>query len=81
MASRRSWVRIPSAPPFERIRRQAQEQPHPQQQSFCFRYIHDNIDIYNPYSTFGAGRAVPVDPDLRNRPGYNIQIGWVDVIK
>jgi Carboxypeptidase regulatory-like domain len=50
-------------------------------QSFYFRYIHDNVDIYNPYSTFGAAGAVPVDPDLRNRPGYNIQIGWVDVIR
>jgi len=49
-------------------------------QSFYFRYIHDNVQIYNPYSTFGAAGAVPVDPDLRNRPGYNIQIGWVDVI-
>jgi hypothetical protein len=50
-------------------------------QSFYFRYIHDNVAIYNPYSTFGAGGALPVDPDLRNRPGYNIQIGWVDVIR
>ncbi len=49
-------------------------------QSFYFRYIHDSVDIYNPYSTFGAGGAVPVDPDLRHRPGYNYQIGWVDVI-
>jgi Carboxypeptidase regulatory-like domain len=49
-------------------------------QSFYFRYIHDNVVIYNPYSTFGTAGAVPVDPDLRNRPGYNIQIGWVDVI-
>jgi hypothetical protein len=48
--------------------------------SFYFRYIHDNVDIYNPYSTFGAGGAVPVDPDLRNRPGYNYQIGWVYLI-
>ncbi len=49
--------------------------------SFYFRYIHDNVDIYNPYSTFGAGGAVPVDPDLRSRPGYNIQLGWVYVIR
>src|SRR5271157_4124678 len=49
-------------------------------QSFYFRYIHDSVDIYNPYSTFGAGGAVPVDPDLRHRPGYNYQIGWVAVI-
>lgn len=48
--------------------------------SFYFRYIHDNVDIYNPYSTFGAGGAVPVDPDLRSRPGYNYQIGWVWMI-
>jgi hypothetical protein len=51
-----------------------------EQHSFYFRYIHDNVDIYNPYSTFGAGGAVPVDPDLRNRPGYNYQIGWVYLI-
>jgi hypothetical protein len=44
--------------------------------SIYFRYIHDNVDIYNPYSTFGTAGAVPVDPDLRDRPGYNIQIGW-----
>ena len=32
--------------------------------------------------TFGSRRsAVPVDPDLRNRPGYNIQVGWVYVIQ
>jgi hypothetical protein len=49
-------------------------------QSFYFRYIHDSVDIYAPFSTFGAGGAVPVDPDLRHRPGYNFQIGWVDVI-
>jgi hypothetical protein len=48
--------------------------------SFYFRYIHDNVDIFNPYSTFGAGGALPVDPDLRNRPGYNYQIGWVYTI-
>jgi len=51
-----------------------------EKQSFYFRYIHDEVSIYNPYSTFGTAGAVPVDPDLRNRPGYNIQIGWVDVI-
>ena len=49
-------------------------------QSFYFRYIQDSVDIYNPYSTFGPGGAVPVDPDLRHRPGYNYQVGWVDVI-
>src|SRR6266436_2946681 len=52
-----------------------------EKQSFYFRYIHDSVSIYNPYSTFGTAGAVPVDPDLRNRPGYNIQIGWVDVIR
>jgi hypothetical protein len=50
-------------------------------QSVYFRYIHDNVNIYNPYSTFGAAGALPVDPDLRDRPGYNYQIGWVDVIR
>src|SRR5580693_3105584 len=49
--------------------------------SFYFRYIHDNVQIYNPYSTFGAAGAVPVDPDLRDRPGYNYQIGWVYLIR
>jgi len=48
--------------------------------SFYFRYIHDNVEIYNPYSTFGTAGALPVDPDLRNRPGYNFQFGWVYVI-
>jgi hypothetical protein len=52
-----------------------------EKQSFYFRYIHDNVSIFNPFSTFGAAGAVPVDPDLRNRPGYNIQIGWVYVIR
>lgn len=50
-------------------------------QSFYYRYIHDNVDIFNPYSTFGAGGALPVDPDLRNRPGYNMQLSWTDVIR
>jgi outer membrane receptor protein involved in Fe transport len=44
--------------------------------SFYFRYLHDYVDIYAPFSTFGAGGAVPVDPDTRHRPGYNYQIGW-----
>ena len=49
--------------------------------SFYFRYIHDNVVIYNPYGTFPAVAGdIPVDPDLRNRPGYNYQIGWVAVI-
>lgn len=48
--------------------------------SFYFRYIHDDVNIYNPYSTFGTAGAVPVDPDLRYRPGYNYQVGWTFVI-
>ena len=51
-----------------------------QSHSLYFRYIHDNVSIYNPYSTFGAAGAIPVDPDLRSRPGYNMQLGWVWVI-
>jgi len=55
---------------------------HPnEKQSIYFRYLHDYVDIYAPYSTFGAGGAVPVDPDTRHRPGYNYQIGWVYVIR
>ena len=55
---------------------------HPNEKhSFYFRYIHDDVAIYNPFSTFGTAGVLPVDPDLRNRPGYNIQIGWVDVIR
>jgi hypothetical protein len=50
-------------------------------QSFYFRYLHDYVDIYAPFSTFGAAGAVPVDPDTRHRPGYNYQIGWVAVIR
>jgi hypothetical protein len=50
-------------------------------QSFYFRYLHDYVDIYAPFSTFGAAGAVPVDPDTRHRPGYNYQIGWVYVIR
>src|SRR6266478_2702449 len=55
---------------------------HPnEKQSIYFRYIHDSVDIYNPYGTFPAiAGDIPVDPDLRHRPGYNYQIGWVDVI-
>ena len=49
-------------------------------QSIYFRYLHDNVLITNPYSTFGATPEVPVDPDQRDRPGYNIQIGWTSVI-
>jgi hypothetical protein len=53
-------------------------------QSLYFRYIHDNVQVYNAFSTFGSNVGgvgqLPVDPDLRNRPGYNYQIGWVSVI-
>lgn len=49
-------------------------------QSFYFRYLHDFVNIDNPYSTFGASPEVPVDPDSRNRPGYNLQFGWTDII-
>jgi hypothetical protein len=48
-----------------------------------FRYIHDNVQVYNAFSTFGSnvgGFQLPVDPDLRNRPGYNYQIGWVSLV-
>jgi hypothetical protein len=48
--------------------------------SLYFRYLHDSVDIYNPFSTFGGTPAVPVDPDLRHRPGFNFQLGWVDLI-
>lgn len=52
-------------------------------QSFYFRYLHDYVDIYAPFSTFNAGppSTVPVDPDTRHRPGYNYQIGWVYLIR
>ena len=52
-------------------------------QSFYFRYLHDYVDIYAPFSTFNAGppSTVPVDPDTRHRPGYNYQIGWVAMIR
>jgi hypothetical protein len=49
-------------------------------QSIYFRYLHDNVVITNPYSTFGTTPEVPVDPDERNRPGYNYQLGWTYVI-
>ncbi|MGA8870187.1 MAG: TonB-dependent receptor [Candidatus Acidiferrales bacterium] len=53
--------------------------------SFYFRYIHDYVIINNPFSTFGPTfngnqQTVPVDPDSRSRPGYNLQIGWTDII-
>jgi Carboxypeptidase regulatory-like domain len=46
-------------------------------QSLYVRYLHDSVLIDNPYSTFGTTPEVPVDPDQRDRPGYNIQIGWI----
>ncbi len=53
-------------------------------QNLYYRYIHDNVQVYNAFSTFGSNvggvQQLPVDPDLRNRPGYNNQIGWVSVI-
>ncbi len=51
-----------------------------EKQSIYFRYLHDNVLITNPYSTFGTTPQVPVDPDQRDRPGYNIQIGWTSVL-
>lgn len=48
--------------------------------SLYFRYLHDSVNIFNPLSTFGPTPEVPVDPDLRYRPGFNFQLGWVDLI-
>jgi hypothetical protein len=51
-------------------------------QSLYFRYLHDYVSISNPYGTFpNLGGAVPVDPDLRFRPGYNLQLSWTAVIR
>ena len=52
-----------------------------EKQSIYFRYLHDNVLITNPYSTFGTTPQVPVDPDERDRPGYNTQIGWTSVLR
>ena len=52
-------------------------------QSLYFRYLHDYVNIQNPFGTFPAGGAppeVPVDPDSRHRPGSNLQFGWTDII-
>jgi Carboxypeptidase regulatory-like domain len=55
---------------------------HPtEKHSIYFRYLHDYVNIYNPYSTFGPTPQVPVDPDLRFRPGYNLQLSWTYVIR
>ena len=44
--------------------------------SVYFRYIHDAYHIIDPFSTFG-GSPLPTDPTLRNRPGWNPQLGWI----
>jgi Carboxypeptidase regulatory-like domain len=49
-------------------------------QSLYFRYLHDYVNVSNPYSTFGNTPQVPVDPDARHRPGTNLQFGWTDII-
>jgi hypothetical protein len=54
-------------------------------QSLYFRYLHDFVQVNNPYSTFGpspstSSSQVPVDPDSRHRPGTNLQFGWTDII-
>ncbi|MFZ3202147.1 MAG: hypothetical protein WA175_13480, partial [Candidatus Acidiferrales bacterium] len=49
-------------------------------QSLYFRYLHDYVNVTNPYSTFGTNPEVPVDPDSRHRPGTNLQFGWTDII-
>jgi len=49
-------------------------------QSLYFRYLHDYVNVANPYSTFGSNPEVPVDPDARHRPGTNLQFGWTDII-
>jgi hypothetical protein len=47
-----------------------------------FRYLHDFVSIYNPFGTFpNVAGAIPVDPDLRLRPGNNIQLSWTYVIR
>lgn len=44
--------------------------------SVYFRYIHDDYNIIDPFSTFG-GSPLPTDPTLRNRPGWDPQLGWI----
>ena len=42
-----------------------------------FRYLHDFVSIYAPFGVFpNLAGAIPVDPDLRLRPGYNLQLSW-----
>src|SRR5258706_1126294 len=54
---------------------------HPSDRHMVYgRYLHDSVVITNPYSTFGATPQVPIDPDQRFRPGYNIQLGWTFVV-
>src|SRR5258708_2941997 len=53
-----------------------------EKQSIYFRYLHDFVSIYAPFGVFPAlAGAIPVDPDLRLRPGYNLQLSWTDVIR
>jgi hypothetical protein len=53
-----------------------------EKQTIYFRYLHDYVSIYNPFGTFpNLGGALPVDPDLRLRPGYNLQLSWTYVIR
>ena len=44
--------------------------------SVYFRYIHDAYNILDPFSTFAAS-PLPTDPTIRNRPGWDPQIGWI----
>jgi len=53
-----------------------------EKQSLYFRYLHDYVNIYFPFGTFpNLGGALPVDPDLRLRPGYNLQLSWTYIIR
>jgi len=53
-----------------------------EKQTIYFRYLHDFVSIYSPFGTFpNLGGAIPVDPDTRNRPGYNLQLSWTYLIR
>jgi len=53
-----------------------------EKQTIYFRYLHDFVNIYSPFGTFpNLGGAIPVDPDIRNRPGYNLQLSWTYLIR
>ena len=53
-----------------------------EKQTIYFRYLHDFVSIYSPFGTFpNIGGAIPVDPDIRNRPGYNLQLSWTYLIR